>query len=86
MKITADGEKLLVGDYRGHLILISSRDAEVFNDFGRALPNPVTGIMTTADEKFFFTASYDGVLIQWNYGDYTLAIDHGKIANIPIAS
>jgi WD40 repeat protein len=79
MKITADDEKLLVGDNQGHLILISSRDGQVIKDFGRALNSEVSGIVMTADQKFFFTSSADGKLKQWNYEDNTLARDDGRI-------
>jgi WD40 repeat protein len=79
MKITADDEKLLVGDDYGYLILISSRDGQGIKDFGPAVFFRVTGIMLTADQKFFFTSSSDGKLKQWNYEDNNLARDHGMI-------
>jgi hypothetical protein len=66
MKITADGEKLLVGDLEGHLRLISSRDGEVIKCFGRVSGYYISGIMISADEKFFFVSSSVGVLKQWN--------------------
>jgi hypothetical protein len=79
MKITADGEKLLVGDNLGHLKLVSLRDGELIKEFGHILGCGITGIVITADQKFFFTSSFDGVLKQSNYGDNTLVRDHGKI-------
>jgi hypothetical protein len=79
MKITADDEKLLVGDQEGHLKLISLIDGAVIKDFGRAHHDMITGIAIRADQKLFFTASRDGVLKQWNYQDNTLVRDHGNI-------
>ena len=79
MKITADGEKLLVGGDRGDLQLRSSRDGKVIKDFGRAHWTWITGIMITLDQKFWFSSSSDGVLKQWNYEDNTLVRDHGGI-------
>jgi WD40 repeat protein len=81
MKITADGEKLLVGDIMGHLKLISSRDGEVIKDFGQAHDICITGIEITVNQKFFFTSSFDGELKQWNYEDNTLFRHHGKKTN-----
>jgi WD40 repeat protein len=81
MKITADDEKLLVGDNRGHLKLISSRDGGLIKDFGRAHEDGISGIMISGEEQFFFTSSFDGVLRQWNFEDNTLVRDHGKITN-----
>jgi hypothetical protein len=49
MKISADDEKLLVGDRGGHLKLISSRDGELIKDFGRVHEGDISGIMLTAD-------------------------------------
>jgi hypothetical protein len=62
MKITADGENLLVGDYRGHLKLISSRDGKVNKRFRRVYDGEISGIMITADQKIFFTSTGHGVL------------------------
>ena len=81
MKITADGERLLVGDDEGNLKLISSRDGEVIKHFGRVGDNCISGIMVTEDEKFFFTSSSAGELKQWNYEDNTLFRDHGEITD-----
>ena len=82
MKITADGGKLLVGDYDGNLKLISiSRDGGLIKDFLRPHNNYITGITVTLDQKFFFTSSDDGVLKQWNYEDNTMVKDHGKITD-----
>jgi WD40 repeat protein len=80
MKITAYGG-LLVGDGEGHLKLISSTDGRVIKDFGHVHDNWISGIVTTADQKFFFTSSFWGVLKQWNHEDNTLVRDHGKIKN-----
>jgi WD40 repeat protein len=77
MKITADDEKLLVGDNKGYLKLISSRDGKLIKQTGRAHEDWISGIMVTKDWKFFFTSSYGGGLKQWNYEDNTLVIDHG---------
>jgi WD40 repeat protein len=86
IKITADDEKLLVGDNGGQLKLILSRDGEVIKefglideDFGKAHDNFISGIVITVDQKFFFTSSVYGVLKQWNYEDNTLVKDHGNI-------
>jgi hypothetical protein len=79
MKITADDEKLLVGDNSGHLKWISSRDGELIKHFGEAYYDWISGIVITADQKFFFTSSCNGQLKQWNYEDNTLVRDHGKI-------
>jgi WD40 repeat protein len=81
MKITADDEKLLVGDYKGHLNMISLRDGELIKDFGLIHGGGITGIVITADQKFFFTCSFDGVLKKWNYEDNTLVRDYGKITD-----
>jgi WD40 repeat protein len=79
MKITADSEKLLVGDCWGYLKLISSRDGKLIKDFGEVHANDISGIVITEDEKFFFTSSYDGFLKQWNYKDNTLVKDYGQV-------
>ena len=79
MKITADGEKLLFGDSSGQLKLISSEEGQEIKDFGRAHNYPITGIVITMDQKFFFTSSSDGELKQWNYEDNSLFKDHGRI-------
>ena len=49
MKISADDEKVLVGDRGGHLKLISSRDRELIKDFGRVHESDIGGIMLKAD-------------------------------------
>ena len=82
MKISADGEKLLVGDYQGRLKLISARDGELIKDFGRVHDYAITGIVITVDQKFWFTCSTNGELKQWNYGDNTLVRDHGNINDL----
>jgi WD40 repeat protein len=66
MKITADGEKVLVGDSRGYLKLISSRNGEVIIDFRRAHSSEISGIVISMDQKSFFTSSMSGDLRQWN--------------------
>jgi WD40 repeat protein len=81
MKITADDEKLFVGDYCGHLKLISLVDGHVIKHFSKIHDYWITGIMITVDQKFFFTSSENGVLKQWNYEDNTLVRDHGKITD-----
>jgi WD40 repeat protein len=78
MKITADGEELLVGDNGYHLKLISSRNGHLIKDFGRAHSKPITGIVITVDQKFWFTSSEYGILKQWNCRDNTLVRKHGK--------
>jgi WD40 repeat protein len=86
MRITADEEKLLIGDYEGHLKLISLRDGQVIKDFGQVHDDWITGIIITVDQKFFCTSSVHGALKQWNYRDNTLVRDHGKIMNPDIYS
>jgi WD40 repeat protein len=81
MKITADEEKLFVGDYKGQLKLISLMDGEVIKDYGQVHEKQITGIMITADQKFFFTSSYSGVLRQWNYKKNFAVRWHGEITN-----
>ena len=81
MKITADGEKLLVGDYLGHLKLISSRDGTVIKDFGRAHNISIIGITITPDQKFCFTSCSYGTLKKWNHQDNTLVKDYGNIVD-----
>jgi hypothetical protein len=81
MKITADDEKLLVGDQKGHLNLISSRDGEVIKDSGRAHECYITRIVITADHRFFFISSYIGNLEQRDYKAGTLVMEHGNIKN-----
>jgi WD40 repeat protein len=77
MQITAKGKKLLVGDFGGFLKLISSRDGAVIKDFGRAHSENITGIVISADQRYFFTSSLDGKLIQWDCKNNTLFKDHG---------
>jgi WD40 repeat protein len=86
MNITADGEKFLVGDSKGHLKLVSLRDGELIKNFGRAHDSYISGIIITPDQKFFITSSFHGELKQWNYEDNTLVTDHGKITNHYIRS
>jgi WD40 repeat protein len=86
MKITADNDKLFVGDYGGKLKLISLRDGELIKDFGKALSHTITGIIITSDQRFFFTSSANGVLKQWNYKDNTLVRDYGQITDNQIWS
>jgi WD40 repeat protein len=87
MKITADGEKLFVGDHSGSLQLISSRNGELIkhfeqaHGFGQAFGFGITGIVITPDQNFFFTSSFDVVLKQWNYEDNTLARNYGNITD-----
>jgi hypothetical protein len=50
IKITADGQKLLVGDSKGHLKLISSIDGKLIKDFGKVHDEKITGIMITVDQ------------------------------------
>jgi WD40 repeat protein len=80
IKVTADGEKLFVGDSIGLLKLISLIDGQVIKDFGQ-VHDGITGIMITEDQKSFFTSSNNGTFKQWNYNDNTLVRDHGKIIN-----
>jgi hypothetical protein len=81
MKITPDDEKMFVGSV-DNLYLISLIDGEVLKKFRNVHGyDLVTGIVITADQKFFFTSSYEGILKQWNYGDNTLVRDHGRIAS-----
>ena len=85
MKITADGEKLLVGDSDGNLKLISLSYGEVIKIFGRVHDFEITGI-TIKGEENFFTSSTFGDLKQWNYRDNTLITDSGKLTNSRIYS
>jgi WD40 repeat protein len=78
MKISADDEKLFVGDLDGNLKLMSLRDGAIIKEFGKIHDEQIGGIVITADEKFFFTISADGALKQWNYEDLTLVRDCGK--------
>jgi hypothetical protein len=64
MKITADDEKLLIGDNDGHLYLISLRHGELIKDFGRVHCDYFTAINITLDQKFFCTSAIDGGLTQ----------------------
>ena len=82
MKIGADDDKLLVGDYFGYLRLVSSTDGELIKDFGELYDDAITGIIITLDQKFFFTSSCDGALKQWNYEDNTLVKLHGEIPDL----
>jgi WD40 repeat protein len=81
MKISADGKKLLIGDLGGNLKLISLTDGTTIKDFGYLHDSSISGIVITADEKFFFTSGSDGTLKQWNYEDTTLFRDYGKITD-----
>jgi WD40 repeat protein len=82
MMISAGDEKLLFGNDIGRLKWISSIDGELIKDFRLAHEREITGIVITADQKFFFTSSYEGVLKQWNYEDNTLVRNHGEITNM----
>jgi WD40 repeat protein len=86
MKITADDEKLLVGDNCGHLKLTSLIDGEVIKNCGRFHHEYISGIKITVDQKFLFTSLYDGVLKQWNYEDNSSVRDHGQITDNYIVS
>jgi hypothetical protein len=57
MKITANGEKLLVGYADGYLKLMSSICGEVIKDFGKIHESAISGIVITVNQKFFFTCS-----------------------------
>jgi WD40 repeat protein len=72
MKISADEKNLFLRDGSNRLRLISLTDGTTTKDFGRIHDHLISGIVVTADEKFFFTSSVDGKLIQWNYGDTSL--------------
>jgi hypothetical protein len=54
IKVTADDEKLFVGDIRRYLQLISSRDGELIKDFGQVHNDVISRIIITLDQKFFF--------------------------------
>jgi WD40 repeat protein len=66
VKITADGEKLFVGDSQGYLKLISSTKGKLIKDFGIVHELFIGKIVISSDQKFFFTSSLDGELKQWN--------------------
>ena len=85
MKITADGEKMLLGYDKGYLLLISLRNGKVIKDFGKVHSSATTGIMITEHQKFFFTSTEIGEFKQWNYEDNTLVRDHGEFTD-PIVS
>ena len=72
MKISADEQKLFLAHGDGNLKLMSLIDGTTIKDFGQIHDEQITAIVITADEKFFFTSSYDGELKQWKYGDLTL--------------
>ena len=74
MKITADGEKLLVGDNGGNLKLISSRDGKVIKDLGKVHDGSITGIVITGDQNFWLTSSDDGGLKQFNYCQPSISV------------
>ena len=59
--------------------LMSLTDGTKIKDFGQIHNEKITGIVITADEKFFFTSSEKGKLKQWNYGGTTLVKSYGKI-------
>jgi hypothetical protein len=61
------------------LTLVSLTDGEVIKDFGEVHDSGISGIMVTADQKFFFASSANGELKQWNYGDKTLVRDLGEV-------
>jgi WD40 repeat protein len=50
MKITADGQKLFVGDSKGHLNLISSIDGNLIKDFRKVHDEKISGIMITVEQ------------------------------------
>jgi hypothetical protein len=81
MKITADEEKLLIAGFAGEMKLISLTDGKLVKAFPNTHDGRISGIVTTADQKFWFTSNSDGRLIQWNYGGNSLLKDHGKVAD-----
>jgi hypothetical protein len=79
MKISADGEKLFISDDNGNLKLISLIDATIIRDFGKVCDHEISGIVITVDERFFFTSTVDGRLIQWNYGNTSFFRQYRRI-------
>jgi hypothetical protein len=59
MKIIADDQKLLVGDQKGQLKLLSSKNGWLIKDFG-LIHDSIIGIMIEPYQKFFYTSSVDG--------------------------
>ena len=57
MKISADQEKLFLGDMNGYLKLVSLTDGTTIKDFEKIHDCFITAIVITADEKFLFTSS-----------------------------
>jgi hypothetical protein len=76
MKMSADEERLFLGDGGGDFKLMSLKDGTTIKDLSYSY-NPVAGIVTTEDEKFLFTSTIDGVLKKWNYKDANLVRDYG---------
>jgi WD40 repeat protein len=57
MKITADQKKLFLGGRKGNLKLMSLTHVTTIKVFRRVHEDWITGIVLTADEKFFLTSS-----------------------------
>jgi WD40 repeat protein len=76
IRISADQQKLFLGDNGGNLKLMSLTDATAIIHFGQLHNQKITGIVITEDEKFLFTSSQNGELKQWNYQDTTLINDY----------
>ena len=56
-------------------------DGTIIKNFGNILDDGISGIVITADEKFFFTSCGAGVLQQWNYEDRSLVRNYGEITD-----
>jgi hypothetical protein len=82
MKISADEEKLFLGDLGGNLKLMSLTDGKTIKIYGKIHDSSISGIVITADEKFFFWSLYDGKLGKCNFKDITLVRDYEKITDI----
>jgi WD40 repeat protein len=81
LKITADGEKLLVGDQKGGFRLLSQTDGTEIDQIGFGHDGSVNAIAITSDQKFWFTSTGEGTLEQWDSKENSSFKDHGKIAD-----
>jgi WD40 repeat protein len=79
MRFSAYQEKFLYADFKCCLKLMSLPGLKTIKDFGEIHDDNINGLVFTADEKFFFSSSWDGGLKQWNYKDQTLVKDYRKM-------
>jgi WD40 repeat protein len=78
MKSSADSKNLFIGDMSGYLRLMSLTNGKTITDFGWIHDYGIAGIVTTVDEKFFYTCCEQGFLKQWTYEDTTLVRYYGR--------